>query len=192
MFVTENTLDLLGKVVDKLKIKELITVLLIVGTLILFAPDKFVDIFGLLTWRNAYRSYIGGVVLVCTVFCLVWVVIWVRNKIFFSELAYLRVSRNYLKKIISNDEKEFLIKNFYDYNQKEFTSTAKLDITSGKVLLLQNAYIIAPAAQAMDSPKYRAYCIQPNVRLYLNKAIRKNKIVVTAKGYTWKFNCYST
>ena len=100
MFVTENTLDLLGKVVDKLKIKELITVLLIVGTLILFAPDKFVDIFGLLTWRNAYRSYIGGVVLVCTVFCLVWVVIWVRNKIFFSELAYLRVSRNYLKKII--------------------------------------------------------------------------------------------
>lgn len=186
MFVTENTLDLLGKVVDKLKIKELITVLLIVGTLILFAPDKFVDIFGLLTWRNAYRSYIGGVVLVCTVFCLVWVAIWVRNKIFFSELAYLRVSRNYLKKIISNDEKEFLIKNFYDYNQKEFTSTAKLDITSGKVLLLQNAYIIAPAAQAMDSPKYRAYCIQPNVRLYLNKAIRKNKIVVTAKGYTWK------
>ena len=94
------------------------------------------DIFGLLTWRNAYRSYIGGVVLVCTVFCLVWGVIWVRNKIFFSELAYLRVSRNYLKKIISNDEKEFLIKNFYDYNQKEFTSTAKLDITSGKSTII--------------------------------------------------------
>ena len=186
MFVTENTLDLLGKVVDKLKIKELITVLLIVGTLILFAPDKFVDIFGLLIWRNAYRSYIGGVVLVCTVFCLVWVVIWARNKIFFSEMAYLRVSRNYLKKIISNAEKEFLIKNFYDFDRGEFTSTAKLDISSGNVLLLQNAHIIAPAAAIRTSPIYSAYCIEPNVRIYLNKAIRKNKIVVTAKGYTWK------
>ena len=38
------------------------------------------------------------------------VVIWVRNKIFSLNWAYLRVSRNYLKKIISNDEKEFLIK----------------------------------------------------------------------------------
>lgn len=186
VFITESILALVGKVVDKLKIKELITVLLIVGVLILFSPDKFLNIFGLLVWRNTYRSCIGGVVLVCTVLCFVWIIIWVRNKIFFSEFAYLRTSRNYLKKIISNEEKEFLIKNFYNFDHGEFASTAKLDITSGNVLLLQNAYIIAPAAKVRNSPTYSAYCIQPNVRLYLNKAIKKNKIIVTAKGYTWK------
>lgn len=186
MLETESALNVIGKLVDKLKIKEIIVSLLIAGIFILFAPDRFINTLGLEIWRETYRSHIGAVVLVCGIFCLIWIIVWLKNKIFNSYFAYMRVSRGYLKKIISNEEKEFLIRNFYNFDHGEFNSTAKLDITSGNVYLLQNAYIIAPSAKASASPSHWAYCLQPNVRMYLNKAVKKKKVVITGSGYTWK------
>lgn len=186
MIVTETAFNVIGKLIDRLKIKELITVLLIVGLLILFLPDKFLNILGLQVWRDNYRSHIGGCVLICAIFCLIWIIIWIKNKLFFSTFAYMRVSRKYLKKIISKEEKEFLIRNFFNFDRMEFDSSAQLDITSGNVYLLQNAYIIAPSAKASKCADRWAYSIQPNVRIYLNKAIQKKKIIITPNGYTWK------
>lgn len=183
---TEAVFKFIGTIVEKLKIKEVIVGLLVAGIVILFAPDSFIGILGLQIWRDTYRSYIGAAVLIFAVLCLIWVIIWIKNKIFSTTFAYRRVSREYLKKIISDEEKEFLITNFYNSNRGEFDSTSKLDITSGNVYLLQNACIIAPSAKASTRADRWAYCLQPNVRLYLNKAIRKKNIVITSSGYRWR------
>ena len=42
-----------------------------------------------------------------------------------------KVSRTYLKKLISTDEKDFLIENFYNVEIKEFNSSGKVDLASG-------------------------------------------------------------
>lgn len=158
---------------------------MIAGVFILFAPDRFLNILGLEVWRGSYRSHIGAGVLICAIFCLIWIVVWIKNKFVYSTLSYKRISRNYLKKIISTEEKEFLIRHFYNFDLGEFNSTAELNITSGKVALLQNAYIISRASNASSSAPHWAYCIQPNVRIYLNKAVKKKKIVVNKNKYTW-------
>lgn len=170
---------------DKLRIKEFVIALLIAGCFILFAPDKFLDTLGLRGLRNTYKGYIGAGVLICAIFCIIWALGWIKKKIVFSSLNYMRVSRGYLKKIISTEEKEFLIRHFYNSDTNEFNSTAKLDITSGNILLLSNANIITQASKAANSPSHWAFCLQPNVRIYLNKAIKKGKIVVNRNGYKW-------
>lgn len=160
--------------------------MLVAGCCILFATDKFLNTLGLQEWRDTYKGYIGAGVLICAIFCIIWALGWSRHKIVFSNFNYMRISRNYLKKIISTEEKEFLIRHFYNFDTNEFNSTAKLNITSGNILLLSNAYIIAKASNAANSPSYWAYCLQPNVRIYLNKAVKKDKLVINRNGYKWK------
>ena len=54
MLKTESALNVIGKLVDKLKIKEVIVSLLIAGIFILFAPDRFINTLGLEVWRETY------------------------------------------------------------------------------------------------------------------------------------------
>lgn len=173
MLNTGGAIDLVGKLVDMLKIKEIIVGLLIAGVFILFVPDRFLDMLGLQVWRDTYRSQIGVTVLICSIFCLIWIVVWIRNKIAYSTLSYVRISRRYLKKTISREEQAFLIGHFYNIELEEFNSTAELNITSGNVALLQNAFIISRASNASSSAPYWAYCLQPNVRIFLNKLLRE-------------------
>lgn len=187
MLNTKNTIELISKLVDMLKIREIVVGLLIAGVFILFAPVKFLDILGLQVWRDTYRSHVGTVVLICFILCLIWIMVWIRNKIVYSAFSYMKISRSYLKKTISTEEQAFLIRHFYNIELGEFNSTAELDITSGNVALLQNAYIISRASNLSTRGASRwAYFLQPNVRIFLNRAIKRKRIVVDGNKFTWK------
>lgn len=178
--------NFVGTIIQKLKIKEIVVALLISGSIILFAPVRIANILNLYLWRDAYRSYIGITVLICAVLCLMWIAIGLKNIIYSQAFAYQR--RTYLKKIISDQEKEYLINNFFDFQRGEFKSTANLDITSGNTSVLENACIIGRATQAAKSFRCWAYCLQPSVRIYLNKAIKKKKIIIKTDGNGWKYS----
>lgn len=79
-----------------------------------------------------------------------------------------------------------MIDNFYNYDTKEFDSTADLELTNGNVALLQNANIIAQVSNLTYTPTIFAFCIQPNVRIYLNNAVKEGKILITKKDFEWK------
>lgn len=182
----EVLFDLVGTIIEKLKIKEIVVVLLLSGSVILFAPVRIVNILGLYSWRDEYRSYIGITVLICAALCLIWIAIWFMNIIYALVLAYQR--RMYLKKTISDQEKEYLIINFYDFKRGEFKCTANMDVTSGNTSLLKDACIIERATQLARSFDCWAYCLQPGVRKYMNKAIKKKKITITTNGSGWKYS----
>lgn len=52
-------LEIFLKVMDKIHIKEITFSVLVVCSVILFAPDIFMDTLGLLIWRNDHRSKVG-------------------------------------------------------------------------------------------------------------------------------------
>lgn len=182
-------LEIFLKVMDKIHIKEIAFSVLVVCGIILFAPDIFMERLGLFLWRNQYRSMVGLIFLFCLTCCIIWIFIFLKNQIIqigSGNWHVKRISRNYLKNTISSEEKDFLMQHYYDPERNEFLNTARVDMTSGNVVTLANAYIIATGTRIGRGPTNWSYNLQPNVRKYLNKAIRKKKIVVGREGYTWK------
>lgn len=179
-------LEVFLKVLDKIPIKEIMFSILVVCGLILFAPDAFMDALGLYIWRNLYRSKVGIIFLFCLTCCIVWIFIFLKNQISNGNWRYKRITRKYLKSKISSEEKDFLITHFYDPDTREFSNTARVDMTSGNVVSLTNAYIIYTGTRMGHGPTSWSYNLQPNVRKYLNKAVHRKKIVVGRDGYTWR------
>ena len=178
---------MIGNIIDKLKIREIALVLFISGIIILFAPEKFLGILGLQVLRDEYRSHIGLIVLVCFILCMIWLATWFFSQVLNGDMAAKKVSRTYLKKLISTDEKGFLIENFYNHETKEFNSSGKVDLTSGYIAPLVQAMIIYQSTRLGHETNHWSFNLQPDVRIYLNKAIRKKKIVVNKNGkYEWK------
>lgn len=181
----EAFLNLFAKFIDKLKIKEVILAILIVGIVILFVPVDIISILGLNEWRDKYRSIIGLIILFCAVCCLIWLFTFSKNRIFPVERKTAKFAEKYLKKLISSQEKEFLIENFYDYDKSEFVVTACVDMMDGCVASLTNAFVIYRASNIGYGPNNWSYNLQPVAQRYLNKAIRKKEIIITRKKYTW-------
>ena len=180
----DSALKVISTIIEKFKLKELILAVLIVCCVILFVPTDFISILGLERWRDEHRSIIGLILLFCAVCCLIWLFSCLKSRFWSFERQAQKVSREYLKKMISSHEQDFLIQNFFDFERNEFKPTARLDMTSGYIAPLENAYIITRASN-MGRLNYWAYDIQPNVRLYLNKAVKEGKIVITQQGYRW-------
>jgi hypothetical protein len=182
----DKALEILANIINKLKVKEIITALLIACIIILFVSDKFLGMLGLVDWRNEHRTEIGGTLLICSILCLIWIVTWIFNKIRSGNGAAKRVSRTYLKKLISTDEKDFLIEYFFNSDTNEFDSCGYVDMTSGYLMPLVNAMIIYQATKVGYGMGNWAFNLQPNVRIYLNKAVKKGKIAVSEDGqYKW-------
>lgn len=173
------------KVMDKIHIKEIAFSVLVVCGIILFAPDNFMETLGLFLWRDKYRSLVGLIFLFCLTCCIVWLFIYLKREISHGNLRLRRVTRKYLKSLISTEEKNFLIENYYDPTMKEFSNMARVDLTSGNVVSLSAAHIIYTGNRMGHGPTNWSYNLQPNVRMYLNKAVRRKKIVVDRDGYTW-------
>lgn len=178
-------LEVFLKVMDKLHIKEMAFSVLVVCGIILFAPDAFMETLGLFWWRNQYRSMVGLIFLFCLTCCFVWVFIYLKGEVSHGNWRLNIITRKYLKSIISEEEKNFLIKHYYDSGTKEFFNTTRVDMTSGNVVSLANAYIIYTGTRMGRGPHSWSYNLQPNVRRYLNKAVRRKKIIVQGDRYTW-------
>lgn len=173
------------KVMDKIHIKEIAFSVLVVCGIILFAPDAFMEALGLFLWRNKYRSMVGLIFLFCLTCCIVWLFIYLKKELSHGNWRLRRVTRKYLKYLISTEEKNFLIQNYYDPKTKEFSNTARVDLTSGNVASLASAYIIYTGTKMGHGPTSWSYNLQPDVRIYLNKAVHRKKIVIGRNGYTW-------
>lgn len=180
-------LDIFSKIVDKIPIKQIAFFILVVCGIILFAPDTFIETLGLLSWRNEYRSYVGLIFLFCLTGCIVWLFIFLINQICQGDWRYRRVARKYLKSLISKEEIIFLIHNYYDPDTNEFTNMARVDLTNGNVTSLTSANIIYRSSSIGQHGLSKwSYNLQPDVRMYLNKAVRHKKIVVGRDGYIWR------
>jgi len=182
-------LEVFLKVMDKIHIKEIAFSVLVVCGIILFAPNVFMEKLGLSIWRNKYRSMVGLIFLLCSTCCIIWIFIFIKNQIFQignGNWRLKRISKRYLKSTISSQEKDFLMQHYYGPDRNEFLNTARVDMTSGNVVTLANAYIIVTGTRIGHGLTRGSYNLQPNVKKYLNKAIRKKKIVVGRDGYTWK------
>lgn len=178
-------LEVFLKVMDKVHIKEIAFSVLVVCGIILFAPDTFMEILGLFLWRNKYRSMVGLIFLFCLTCCIIWFFIYLSKELSQGNWRLKKITRKYLKSLISTEEKNFLIQNYYNSETKEFANMARVDITSGNVVSLTAAHIIYTGTRMGHGPESWSYNLQPSVRLYLNKAIRKKKIVVDIDGYKW-------
>ena len=173
-----SALKVISTIIEKFKLRELILAVLIVCCAILFVPDDFISILGLERWRDEYRSIIGLILLFCAVCCLIWLLSYLKSRLLSRERLQRKRAVHYLKNVISSQEKEFLIRNFYNDKTNEFDKVAYLDMRDGHIVPLANAYILTIAAE-VGAPSCWAYMVQPNIRLYLKKALKRKKIQVT-------------
>lgn len=182
----EKTFEVISKLIEKLKIKEIIIALLIASVIILFAPDQLLGTLGLLAWRDNYRSFVGATLLICIILCLIWIVSGIIEVIKGTG-ATKRGIKKYLKKLISNDERQFLIDHFYDFESGEFKASGTVSMASGYASSLSSAMIIYRATNVGHNVSYWPYNLYPYVRIYLNNAIKKNKIIIDVNGkFVWK------
>ena len=182
----EKLFEVIAIFVEKLKIKEIVIALLLAALVILFSPEKVLSILGLLAWREKYRGIIGAILLICTILGLVWLISMILDGIkgTRSTNGYLK---RYIKKFISYEEKEFLIKNFYNYELEEFNVSSKVSMISGCVSALVNAKIIYQATSMAHDVNRWPYNLYPYVRIYLNKALKKKRIIVKDENHwEWK------
>ncbi len=158
-------LEVFLKVMDKIHIKEIAFSVLVVCGIILFAPGTFMETLGLFLWRDKYRSMVGLIFLFCLTCCIVWLFIYLKEEISCGNWRLKKIARKYLKSIISAEEKDFLIKHYYDSDTKEFFNTARVDMTSGNVVSLANAYIIYTGTSMGRGPNswsYKGTSYKPN------------------------------
>ncbi len=189
----ESAINAVVSIFDKLKIKEVIFVVGVICSIILFLPVKYLKILGLDKFQSDYKSNVGIIFLFCCIFCIIWVIKFIvehiKNFINSDEKALKKLTKGYLKKNISEQEKEYLIQNFYDFSHKEFKLSATLDMTNGCIIPLESSGIIYRAATASYSKVKWSYNLQPYARKLLNDAVRKKKIDVVPnnQGFSWRW-----
>ena len=182
----EKMYEVMAIFIEKLKIKELVIALAFAAIIILFLSEDMLNILGLFEWREKYRGGIGATLLICTILCFIWSISMLLD-IARGTRHTNGYIKKYLKKMISNEEKEFLIKNYYNYELKEFNVTSMVNIINGCVSALVNAQLIYRATNMGYDVSCWPYNLYPYVRIYLNRALKKRKLIIKDEDHwEWK------
>jgi len=172
-------------IVKFFKKEYLIAIMLSCG-IMLFVPKKIILALGVDSFIEKYRSEIGIFFLFTCVLTIIWIIQIIKKEYYINPLRHKRVARTYLTKLISEEEKEFLIDNFYDEEEKRFSSTALIDMSDGCVLSLERSYIIYRSSSVAISVWEWAYNLHIYARQYLNNAVENEKIVISENGIKWE------
>ena len=172
-------------VISKFNLSITIFVTLIVSATMLVLSEGQAKFFGVDQLIYEYKQYIGlGFFISSSVeFYFFFFFICRKLKLFLNSPR--RVGKKYFETSISKCELEFLITQFYDFENKEFISSSTALLTEGRIFPLIEAGIIYKASEVGYYDEF-AYNLNPWALKYLSDCIKKETLVINKDG-SWNY-----
>ena len=178
--------EAIGKIIEKLKIKEIIGILFIACLIITFIPDNLAIKLDILKFRITYQTYLT-LVIICTgsyyiLFALKEISTFVLSKMINSK----KIAINYMKKTMSPDEMGLLVEKFYDPVNIRFKTSSLIDIQDGRLAPLLNKKILYQSSQIGDFVYGFSFNLQPYVLEFLNENLRSGRITIEGTNFSYQ------
>ena len=169
-------------ILNKLKIHQIIGMIfcvsLILTLMLILMPNSNLEIIGLSILKDKYQIYIS-LSLVATISYYLLEFIHCLSRFIMKKIHNpKRVAIKYIKNEISEDEMSLIITTFYNKQLNKFVSSGKIDINDGRKAALEYKNILYMASNISYGYTVFAYNLQPYVREFLNKSLRKGKIKI--------------
>ena len=159
-------MKVIKEIIQKLNIKYIFGMMIIISVLwILFDTKNIIPQIMLIVSLSYFVN------------CLVdFIFKYISNKA--KILRVRRRIKKYLIKEISDDEKEFLVKYYYDVTNNKFNKTSNyIPFRDCNVVLLEFNNIIGRASYLAEGGVYVPYFIQPITYKIINKDKIKNSLI---------------
>lgn len=170
---------------SKLNLSITIFVTLIVSATMLVLSDDQAKFFGVDQLIYEYRQYIGLGFFISSSVEMYFLFAYICKRIKFFVNSPRRVGRKYFETSISKCELEFLITQFYDFENKEFISSSTASLTEGRIVPLIAACIIYKASELGYLDEF-AYNLNPWAMKYLSECLKKGTLVINKDG-SWNY-----
>jgi len=178
-------MEFLKELLKKLNIKEIINISIIISIILTILPEEYAIKLSINDVIVKYKAWISFIF----IFGIAYYIYKILNYLvlLFQQKLNNRNKKaiKYLKKYISDEEKSFLIFNFYNREKNRFELTTYIDLDNGIQTPLEYNYILYRASNISAGWTTFAYNLQPYVYKFLNEALDKGNIKVIDNRYEW-------
>lgn len=172
-------------ILKKLKIKEIIAIILISTLAITFLPQNIMDTMKLSEVKTKYQTQISlALVLSCAYYLLITIT-FLFNAIGGKLNNPKKRAIKYLKNDMSIDEMGLLMNVFYSQNEDRFKSSGGIDINDGRKTALEYHGVIYRAASVSKRFTIFDYNLQPYAREFLNRNLENGNIKIKDNNIEW-------
>lgn len=176
-------MSVLKSIIEKLKLKELFSIIFIGSWIITLVPDNFAQMLRIDEFRNKYQTYISLCIIIVGAYyvlkILEWIIVSIKRRLYSAEKNAIR----YLKESMTPDEMKLLIEKFYDKNNNVFRSAGWIDLSDGRKAALENKFILYQAASVSNWGYTFAYNLQPYAYNFLNENLKSGNIQINEGKY---------
>lgn len=170
-------MELITSIIQKLKIKELFSMLFIASIIITFMPENFADKISILEFREKYQVWISLIMIGIGCYYIFNIIVFIKNYIYCKIYNSEKSALSYMKNSMSYDEMLLLIQTFFDVENEEFKSSGYINISDGRKTPLVQKNIIYMASNIGKGFTF-AYNLQPYALKFLNKNLKEENIRV--------------
>lgn len=178
-------MQIIKSIIEKFKVKELFGILFISCLFITVIPSSLAKSLGISDLRNQYQSFITLCIVVIGAYyiyhTICYITIYLKKRLNFQQ----RKALNYLKNEMTIDERNLLIKTFYDYDKHVFKLSGTIELCDGVITPLQKNRIIYQAS-SLGTIYGFSYNLYPYIYRILNENIKKKNINITRSKILWK------
>ena len=179
-------MDFITKILEKLKIKEIVSILLFSTLILTILPQYMLDFLGLTEIKDKYQIQIS----LCLISCLSYYVYKLFKLVLYFICSCIfsdsKIAIKYLKKYISYDEISLIIETFYDDSNKSFKTTGYIDYCDGRKTALESKSIIYRSSQISSFGTEFAYNLQPYARNFFNENLRNGSLEIRNNNFKYK------
>lgn len=180
----------LETILQKLKIKQIVGIIFFVTLILTLIPYDVATTMGLNIFKERFQMYISLCLIASSSYYLLEVTNFILRFIIGKINNPKRIAIKYIKKEISEDEMGLIIQRFYDESLNRFVSSGKIDINDGRKAALESKYILYRASSISYGYTTFAYNLQPYVREFLNKSLKKGKFQIYINDDNISYNLY--
>ena len=180
----------LDTILQKLKIKQIVGIIFYIALIITLTPNNIARILGLSIFKNKLQIYVSLSLIASISYYLFELTNFIFGIIMYKINNPKRVAIRYMKKEISEDEMNLIIKRFYNKESNSFVSSGRIDLNDGRKAALEKKYILYRASNISYGHTMFAYNLQPYVREFLNKKLKKGKMKIHINDDNISYNLY--
>lgn len=178
-------MNIVAKIIEKLKLKELFGMLFISSMIITFLPIDILKYLNVYDFKIKYQTYISVIIIIIGSYYLINICKFILSELSQIIFSDKRIAIKYLKKGISMDEMSLLIQTYYDPANKIFRTSGTINMSDGRKAALENRHIIYLASTVSTRFNF-SYNLQPYAADLLNKNLKRGNIEITANEIKYR------
>lgn len=173
--------EVIKGIFEKIEFSIIIFTIYLATIFFTLMPECIVKSLSLLDFKNKYQFAFSLCFIILTCYYLSILINYFLKKI---KNCKFKKSREKLIKSISLEEKKHIMA-FYNFDNKQFGTSAVFDISNAIVNLLEHKQIIGRGSNLSVGYTNFSYFLQPWAQEYLNKQLNEGNIVVEGDKFSW-------